>query len=406
MRFLFLTQYFPPEIGAAQTRLGAFASELVRLGHEVEVVTALPNYPTGRVFPEYRGRFRITEEWHGLPVHRVWLYVAMGKGFRRLLNYASFPLTAIFGLARVRKPDYVIVESPPPFLSVPAVLAAKYWRVPLIVNVADLWTDALRMMAFMREGKALRAVEWLERWTYRRATYVNAVTDGIHAALISNKAVPADKVLFLPNGVDTELFHPGPPDEALAKELDLTGRKVLLYAGTHGYSHGIEVALRAASRIKDKTILFLFIGDGSEKPKLLRQAEELGVDNVRFLDPAPPDYVARLYTLSMAGLSTLRLTPLSEGTRPVKVLAAMACGNPVVYSGVGEGARLVENAKAGVVTPPGNADALADAIQTLLADRKRTAEMGRNGRNFVEQHFGWPQLVKNWLSQLARRSER
>jgi len=406
MRFLFLTQYFPPEIGAAQTRLGAFASELVRLGHEVEVVTALPNYPTGRVFPEYRGRFRITEEWHGLPVHRVWLYVAMGKGFRRLLNYASFPLTAIFGLARVRKPDYVIVESPPPFLSVPAVLAAKYWRVPLIVNVADLWTDALRMMAFMREGKALRAVEWLERWTYRRATYVNAVTDGIHAALISNKAVPADKVLFLPNGVDTELFHPGPPDEALAKELDLTGRKVLLYAGTHGYSHGIEVALRAASRIKDKTILFLFIGDGSEKPKLLRQAEELGVDNVRFLDPAPPDYVARLYTLSMAGLSTLRLTPLSEGTRPVKVLAAMACGNPVVYSGVGEGARLVENAKAGVVTPPGNADALADAIQTLLADRKRTAEMGRNGRNFVEQHFGCPQLVKNWLSQLARRSER
>src|SRR5437773_2830145 len=118
MRFLILTQYFPPENGAPQVRLAAFARELRKLGHEVEVATAMPNYPTGRIFNQYTGTLYRREEWEGVPVHRAWLYASMGVGLKRMINYGSFAATCLVALARARRPDYLFVESPPLFLGV------------------------------------------------------------------------------------------------------------------------------------------------------------------------------------------------------------------------------------------------------------------------------------------------
>src|SRR5205807_9750314 len=163
VRFLILTQYFPPEHGAPQVRLAAFARELRRLGHEVEVATAMPNYPTGEIFDGYRKAFYLREDWEGVPVHRVWLYASMGAGFKRLVNYGSFTATSLLALWRARRPDYLFVESPPLFLSLPAILAATVWRVPVIFNVADLWPDSVRELGIMKDGPILRAAERLER---------------------------------------------------------------------------------------------------------------------------------------------------------------------------------------------------------------------------------------------------
>ncbi len=399
MRFLILTQYFPPEIGAPQVRLASMVRELARRGHEVEVVTAMPNHPTGRIQRAYRNRYYIREEYGGVPVRRVWLYPSMGRGIKRMLNYGSFAVTSLLGLACSRRPDHVFVESPPLFLGVSGWLAAKRWGVPLIYNVADLWVDAIRDMGIMNDGAMLRFAGWLEQWCYRHSLYVNAVTDGVARVLADKKHVPREKLLFLPNGVDTDLFRPLPPDEAWASRLNVHLRKVFLYAGTHGYAHAVETALHAARILADEPVQFVFVGDGSEKPKLVQLARKMVLRNVTFLDPAPPETVARLYSVSYAGLSTLRNARLFEGARPVKVFAAMACGKPVVYGGKGEGAQLVERAGCGLTVAPEDPVAMADAVRTLAAQPQEAEELGRKGRCYVKAHFSWCAIIGDWLRQ-------
>lgn len=404
MRFLILTQYFPPEIGAAQVRLAAFARELARLGHHVEIASALPNYPTGRIFPAYRKRFYYRENWEGMTVHRVWVYPSVGRGFKRLANYLSFSCTALWGLAKAQKPDYLFVESPPLTLGIPAFLVAKRWKIPFIFNVSDLWPDVALELKLIRDGLTLRLAKRLEAWIYRQATFVNAITEGIRQALLQKKRLPPHKVLFLPNGVDIELFKPTPPDEELARQLGLEGRKIILYAGTHGYIHGLQTALQAAKRLETEESLFLFVGDGSEKSSLVQLARGMKLNNVRFLDPLPSEQVARLYSLAIAGLSVLRKES-SAVVRPAKILACMAAGKPVLYSGSGEGACLVEEARAGLVVPPEDPQALAEAVRTLLRNPELGAELGQNGRRYVEERFSWRILVQNWLQQLETRSK-
>ena len=270
----------------------------------------------------------------------------------------------------------------------------------MILNVADLWPDSVHEFGVMRDGSMLWLAERLERWSYQRATFISTVTEGIQKALVERKNVPHHKVLFLPNGVDTNLFRPRPPDSQLARQLDLEGKRVALYAGTHGHAHGLGVALHAVKLLENAGIVFVFIGGGSEKPKLQEMAAEMSLGNVYFLDPAPPEYVARLYSLATIALSTLRKSSVAEETRPAKVLPAMASGKPVVYSGSGEGARLVEDTRAGLVVPPEDPKALADAILTLVHNPALADELGRNGRKYVEEKLTWSALVKDWLRQL------
>lgn len=404
MHFVFLTQYFPPETGAPPARLGAMVAELVALGHEVEVVTGMPNYPTGAVFPGYEGRFYRRDTWAGATVHRVWLYAAAGSGIKRAVNYLSFTLTCGAGLARAGRPDWLFVESPPLPLVVPAVVFCRLRRASLVLNVADLWPDSMVHLDMSLPDWLLRALQALERWAYRRADVVTAITDGVRGRLL-DKGVAAAKLAFLPNGVDTRLFAPAEPDGALIRELGLEGRQVVLYAGTHGYAHGLDVALRAAALLAERDIVFLFVGDGSEKPVLMARARDLGLDNVVFLPSVPLEHVARLLSISVAGLATVRGGDLFQATRSAKVLPAMAAGRAVVYSGDGEGGRIVADAGAGLVTPAGDAEALAGAVARICDEPSLATELGRRGRAHAEEHAGWSLLIQEWLEQLPAGGE-
>lgn len=406
MRWVVLTQYFSPEIGAPQVRLGAMVRELVRLGHDVEVVTALPNYPTGRILEEYRGGFYRRDSWHGITVHRVWLYPSLGVGFGRMANYLSFVLTLPFGLMRATRPDFVFAESPPLFLGIHGVLMSRLWRARLIFNVADLWPDSVRELGILRDGLTLRLAARLERWIYRHAHFVNAVTEGIRSTLINQKAVPAEKVLFLPNGVDTELFAPREPNRELRRTLGLDGRKVLLYAGTVSVAQRLDVALDAMEILRrdHPDVVLVLMGDGSDKARLQREAGRRGLDDVViFLEPGPPESVAQLYTLAHAGFASLRDLPLFDGARPSKILPPMAAGRPVIYSGAGEGARVIERAKAGIVVPPENAVRLAEAVRRLIEDPAYASQLGRNARQFAERECGWDKLIPPWVDALMER---
>jgi glycosyltransferase involved in cell wall biosynthesis len=402
MRFLILTQYFPPEIGAAQIRLAAVAKTLIAQGHEVEIVTALPNYPTGKIFPEFQGKFYQHEQWQGMSIHRVWTYAAMGAGMKRLLNYFSFVFTAFYGLAKAQKPDYIFVESPPLFLSLTAWVASRWWGVPFIFNVADVWPDSIKALSLMDDGLFLRLAGKLELWSYRRAAFINAVTYGNKDTFLQRKNVPENKILFLPNGIDTELFYPRKADAAWRAELGLDARPLIVYAGTQGYAHGIDVALHAAKILQDKqvSVQFVFVGGGSEKPRLQALTQELALNNVQFWQPRPNKEIAELYALAIAGLSTLADTPAFDDIRPVKIFGVMASAKPLLYSGSGEGARVVEAAQAGLVTPPQDAAALAEAAETLLADPALCQRLGEQGRAYVQKNLQWPEIIDRWIKEL------
>ena len=404
MRFLFLTQYFPPETGATQTRLAALSEVLVRLGHHVEVVTTLPNHPLGRIFPQYRKHFYVYEVREQVPVHRVWVYASMGKGIKRAINYVSFTLTCLFGLLRAKKPDVIFVESPPPSLAVSGLLASRVWRLPLILNIADLWPDSARELGVLQNGLVLRLSAILESWAYRRADFINAVTDGIRNALVHDKGVPERKLLRLYNGVDTNLFRSFAPDAALKRRLGLEHKKIVLHQGTMGYAHALETALLAAELLRASDIHFVFLGNGSEKANLVRLANKLALSNVTFIDAVPIEEVPRYFSIACCGLASARNVPVVRDARPAKLLPIMASGKPAIFYGVeGETTRMIRDARAGIVVDPDDPEALAKAIQTIADSPALAEEFGKNGRCYAERFWTWSELAENWLGDLSKR---
>lgn len=404
MKFLILTQYYPPEIGAPQVRLAAVSKELVKLGHEVEVVTAMPNHPGGVIYSGYNNRFYIIEKRNGIKIHRVWIYPANGVGLQRVLNYLSFTVTSLFGLFKAKKPDYLFVESPPLFLGLTSIIYCALRKVPCIFNVADLWPDSVKELGVIGQGLTYRLMIDLEQICYNKALYVNAVTLGIKEKLIDIKNIPETKVLFLPNGVDSEMFHPLYYDRETAASMGVIDKKVILYSGTLGYAQGLETAIHAfeilAKRGNDAVLVFL--GDGSSKKQLVDMVKVKKLKNVVFIDPRQPEYVTKALSVSSAGLVMLKDLPLFKGARPSKLFPIMACGKPVLYSGAGEGADIIMQSSAGIVVPPEDPLALANAIESILNDESNRIKMGENGINYVKRNLNWGKITNEWIESFNR----
>ena len=403
LRIVLLTQYYRPEVGAAQVRLQAITSELSRQGHHVEVVTSMPNYPLGRTFDGYRGRFSSVEQLDGATIRRIWSYPATGSGLRRMLGYLSFAVLSIIGLIRTERPDVIVVESPPLLAAIPAMFYRFVKRTPYVLITADLWPDVAVGMGLLHEGPMLSMLRSLERQAYRHAWKITPVTRSQVDTLLEDKAVPADKIAFLPNGVDPDLFDRRPPTSRTVELLGGPDRRVVLYAGTHGYAHGMDVMLDAAPIVHEMhpDVQFVCVGGGSERDRHIERARRERLDNVTFLPARPIEEIAELYRASWAGLSTLRPSKSLEAARPSKVFPIMASSLPVIYSGDGEGAQLITDADAGIATPGGDHRALAAAIHDLIADPVRSAAMGANGRSYVCAELAWPVLVRRWITDLG-----
>ncbi len=399
--FLFVTQYFPPERGAAQVRIGAVTRELARRGHRVEVVTAIPNYPTGRLFPGWSRRPVQRRDEQGITVIRVWVWAAMGSGLARMANFLSFGLLSVLGLARARSASWTVVEYPTLFGALPAVVLAKLRRRRVVVNVADLWVDASVAVGALSEGPLVRVLLAVERAMLRRADAVNAVTEGVRDALVA-KGVDPDRLCWLPNGADTTTFAPGPEDPAIRAELGFDEHDhVFLYAGTHGYVHGLDVVLDAAELLAGEPVRFLLVGGGSERDRLVAEAERRGLANVTFRAPVAPEEVADLLRVATAGLATVRAGDLYRSIRSAKMLPVMSSGRPVIYAGDDEGAALVHRVGAGIRVAPGDGAGLADAVRRIVADPDEAAAMGARGRAHIEAEASWQAIVARWLDDLA-----
>ncbi|MDR3539696.1 MAG: glycosyltransferase family 4 protein [Desulfosporosinus sp.] len=402
MRILMLTQYFYPENGAAQVRLLEVAKAIRDHGHEIEVVTAFPNYPTGVIPPEYRGKFFMNDSHAEIPIYRTWIYpVQRGKFWKRLLNYFSFVFSACYGVVKAGKADYIFVESPPLFIGFTVFFAKWVKGAKVILNISDLWPESAVSLGLVTNRSVIALTERLERSMYKTAWRISAQTEGIINSL-KDRGIPQAKLVFLPNGVNPDLFAPQAPDKALLLKLKLKDKFVILYAGTMGYAHGLEVALQAAKSLEKVApeVVFLFVGDGSEKPRLQAMAQDLQLNNVRWVDFQPITEMKRYYSLASLTLSTLRRYKLSEGVRPSKVFPGLASAKPLIYVGEGEGAKIAADSGGGIVLPPEEPELLAQAILELKKDPERCKKMGRLGREFVSLHYSWSSIVAGWLGEL------
>jgi glycosyltransferase involved in cell wall biosynthesis len=395
MRFAILTQYYPPEIGAPQTRLSELAEYLSACGHDVTVLTAMPNYPSGRIYPGYGGMLR-KESLGGIRVIRTFICpVQSARIVPRMMNYLSFVASAsLFGSFMLDAPDFLIVESPPLFLGI-AGLWLRWWKNSrLIFNVSDLWPDsAVELGIVARDGLATRMAYWLEEICYRRAWLITGQSKCIVENIRSR--IPGRPVFHLSNGVDTEFFSSDHKTAAARALLGTDEQFVAVYAGLHGLAQGLNQVMEVARVLaSDSRFRFVLIGDGPEKGRLQKLANEMGLSNVRFLDALPHAEIPGI--LAAADAILVPLVGHITGAVPSKIYEGMASGRPLVVIAEGEPADMVREFRAGLTVQPNDILGFERALRQLSEDVQLSNTLGENGRNTAVLHFRREDILKRF----------
>lgn len=401
MKILIHTQYFPPEIGAPQNRLYELAVRLKKKGAEVDILTAMPNYPAMVIHPEYRGRFYCKEKMDGMTVHRCWIYVTSSKGiFKRLLNYFSFVFSSLFiGTVRLKKYDLVICESPPLFLGISSFLLSKFKKAGFVFNVSDLWPESAEKLGLVTNRFFLKAATWLEEFLYKRALAITGQTQGIVANISSR--FPAKKVYWLPNGVDVDFYDPEKIDsDWRAQQGFAESDFVLLYAGIIGHAQGLEVILEAANRLrKYKDIKFVLMGEGPQKDSLLAMKEELSLEHVFFLPAVPKTRMPAAVMGCTMAVIPLKKLKLFEGAIPSKIFENLAMKKPILLGVDGEARELfIREGKCGLYFEPENAEALASAVLSIYQKKIDLSELKENARDYIKRKFDREKIANEfWM---------
>jgi glycosyltransferase involved in cell wall biosynthesis len=402
MKILYVSQYFPPEVGAPAARVHELSREWVRLGHEVTVLTGFPNHPTGVVPPEYRGRLVRREIVDGIRVARAPIYAAANRGLvRRGLGFASFGASAgALGPWLVDRPDVLVASSPQFFVAMAGYWLARRLRVPWVFEVRDLWPRAIVAVGAMPAGsRIVRGLERVERFLYRHADHVVVVTHSF-VDEIARLGIDRGKISVVTNGVDTALFRPGDRDTARAA-LGLPGGFLATYVGTHGMAHGLDMLLDVAARLRGRDVRLLLVGAGADKARLEARAARERLGNVTFRDPLPHERVAEVLAASDVCLVLLRDDPLFRTVIPSKIFEYLGAGRAIVTTVDGESRRIVEEAGAGVFSPPGDAAALARTLEALAAEPARVAALGRAGRAHAVAHYSRAELAARYAALLG-----
>jgi colanic acid biosynthesis glycosyl transferase WcaI len=386
-----LCPHFSPDLAPTGEVMTAIVEELAARGHRLHVVTALPWYKDHAV----------ESAWRGAPVQRAerpWGQVTRVHPFptdktnipARAVGFAGFTvLGTVVAAASKPRPDMVLAMSPPLTLGAAGRAVATRFRVPFVFNIQDVFPDVAIKTGALKGEKVIRASKALEAWSYRRADAVTVLSDDLRAN-VAGKLPPAQagKVRVIPNFIDTGRIAPGPKENAYRTELGLTGKTVVMYAGNLGYSQPVELLVEAARLLADELpdLAVVVNGGGSARPALESLAAD--VPDVTFVDLQPKARLPEVLAAADVHVVLLR-EGLAASSVPSKLYSILAAGRPLVAS-VDPGtevARVVEQAAAGLVVPPGDAAALAEALRGLVLQPGERDRLGAAGRAFVES---WP----------------
>ncbi|MBX3303405.1 MAG: glycosyltransferase family 4 protein [Nitrospira sp.] len=399
MRILFLSHYFPPEVNAPATRTYEHCRQWVNDGHDVTVVTCAPNHPQGRVYEGYRNRVFQRETIDGISVIRVWTFVTANEGFfKRTLNYLSYMCSAILVSLLLPKSAVVLSTSPQFFNGLAGYFVSRLLRIPWILEIRDLWPESIVAVGALRNPAIIKMLEWVERFTYRKADRIVPVTDAFKSYMLS-KGIEAGKIVVVKNGVDLTRYTPLDETGSLAEELGVKGKFVVSYFGTHGMAHHLETIFHAARRLTNsKDVVFLMVGDGAERQALIRMRDTMTLDNVMMLEQQPKSLMRELWGLSNVSLVLLKKSDLFKTVIPSKIFESMAMAKPIILGVEGESAELIQAAQAGICIEPEHTDDLAARVLELSQKPAWCQQLGRNGRAYVVQHFDRVVLARKLVS--------
>ena len=391
MKILFIAHYFQPEPGFF---FGLpFAEELTRRGHQVEILTGFPNYPEGKIYPEYRQRWRQIEVINGIRITRVPLYPSHDRSpLKRIISYTSLSCSqALVGLFCRFQADVAYVCQGPATIGLPALLFKYRKKIPFIYHIQDLWPDSLNATGMFHSTSGIKLLHYWCREIYRRAGHIVVITPGMKQILIE-RGVPADRITLIYNWCDEQHLL---ADETLKD--DFTQKLLapeyfnILYAGNIGTAQRLDTVIQAAELLRqEKKIRFILVGDGIAKNELEEQVREKRLENVLYHPRVSLEAAGKLLQASNVVLTHLRRDPLFDITIPSKIQAYLASGKPILAAIGHDAGMLVKTAGAGFSIEPEDPSAMAKAALTLSQmTPEELATMGKRGQEFYHRELAF-----------------
>jgi colanic acid biosynthesis glycosyl transferase WcaI len=386
MNILYITNYFPPEVGAGPRLPFEMGQWLVNAGHNVTVITNFPRYNLPVMPKQYRGRLFYKEEMGGMQVVRINApnFYGMSKWSRGLVQLLAPPVLLLRAL-RGPRPDVIFTDIPPLLLGIVVRLLALRFRAPCVAHVMDLFPQAAVDLGLISNRLVIRFFEAMERHVYRNVSALTTAAEGYAQFAIRRGAQP-DKIFVVPHWADIDEIRPSERRNEFRATHGLGDNFVVTFAGVMGFAQGLGMVVEAARELATEPgLVFLMVGGGVEQKMLERQAA--GLNNVRFLPMQPKHVYPQVLAASNVCLSTLHPAIVAPAV-PSKIITIMAAGRPVVAAvGPSDTASMIRDAQCGLVVPPGDHHALAAAILELKRDSEAAARMGANGRLYAERHL-------------------
>ncbi len=401
MHILFLTDNFPPEVNAPATRTYEHIIEWEKLGAKVTVITGFPNFPKGKVFDGYKNRpYQVEDLSENIKVIRVWSYIAQNKGFsKRVLDYTSFAVTASIAGLFVKDVDIIIATSPQFFTTWSGVFLSFIKRIPWIFELRDLWPESIKTVGAMKDGKLIQLLEKIEYFLYSNSNAIISVTNSFVNQLEKN-GIDKKKMFVIRNGVNLEKSQLIKKDKKILKELSLNGKFVVGYIGTMGMAHGLSFILNSIKGLDDD-IIFLFIGTGAEKEKLLSLKEKLDLKNVIFLPMQNKEDIKRYISVLDVALVNLRKDDNFKKVIPSKIFEQVALKKPILLGVDGEAREIIEKYNAGLYFEPENRDDFIKKLLILKNNKKLYNQLSENGLKLAND-FDRKKLAKKMFDIIKK----
>ncbi|MHC5597445.1 MAG: glycosyltransferase family 4 protein [Nostoc sp.] len=381
--------YHPEPIGIAPL-MTELAEGLVKRGHEVRVITGMPNYPQREIYDGYRGRWYLNEQKNGVTIQRSYLRIKSKPNLLdRLLLELSFVFTSFPQVFKGAPPDVIILTVPPLFGTLPATIFGWLYNCPLVLNVQDILPEAAVRMGLLKNKWMIRTLAALEKFAYRTAHTISVIADGFRENLV-NKGVPVNKIVCIPNWVNVNFIRPLPKEKnSWISSHQLDGKFVVLYSGNIALTQGLETVIEAAVCLRHiKDIVFVIVGESIALQRLQEYCLLKGADNVLLLPLQPREKLPEMLAASDVGLIVQKRNVISFNM-PSKIPLLLASGRPIVGSvpATGTAARAIELSGGGIIVEPESPDAMAAAVHDLYANPALGARLGNAGRQFAEENY-------------------
>lgn len=409
MKVLLLHQYFLEEDDSGGSRWNEMARVWTEEGNEVVVLAGMIHANGSEKRKEYKRKYFVKKKQEKVTVWRCHVSESYNKSFAgRLWGYFSFMFSAMWaGLFKVKeKFDVVIVTSPPLFVGFSGYLISRFKRIPFVFEVRDLWPESAIDTGVLTNKWIIKIAFWFERFIYKRAKLINVLTPAFYNTLKNVKRIPEEKLIMIPNASDFSLS-----EELLAhfdrevfrRQMDLEGKFVITYVGAHGVANHLQQILEAGKKLADTNVLFLLIGQGMEKERLIKMASEMKVTNVRFIDSVPKKEVFKYILASEMGASVLKKVDTFKTVYSNKTFDYMSCKRPVLMAIDGVSRQLVEEAQCGIYVEPENIEEYNKKIRGYLNDMERLQKEGYNGYQYAKEHYDRDVLARKFLREIKNK---